>query len=69
MLDLALKLCPVIVYVYNNIYEAGKEKWWTLERVVVGGGPLAARRPGAFFKTFFLGIPDYCLWLCRPYML
>jgi hypothetical protein len=53
MLDLALRLCPVNVYVYNNIYEAGKETWWTLERVVVGGGPLAARGPGAFFGNLF----------------
>jgi hypothetical protein len=69
MLDLALKLRPVIVYVYTYIYEAGKEQWWTLERVVVGGGPLASRGAGDFFTTFFLGTPSRCLWLCRPYML
>jgi hypothetical protein len=30
MMDLALKLCPVNVYAYNNIYLAYNKKWWTL---------------------------------------
>jgi hypothetical protein len=53
MLDLALKLCPVIVYVYNNIYEAGKEKWWTLERVGVGGVVHSLRGGLELFSELF----------------
>jgi hypothetical protein len=53
MMDLALKLCPVIIYICNMLFGVYKIKLWTLGEGGGGGWSMRFKGPEAFFTTFF----------------